>query len=319
MFSSYLTQGELPGYVRFYLTELRRNVDTLVYLHNDDVQLSAACRQWLGENRIELYPVKNEGLDFGMWGKGIGRYQASDYSEIVLANDSCIVFASLDVLFRWCRSGSHDFCGVTDSNEKKRHLQSYFIFIKQTAAERVLAYFAAQGIIREGYEQVVNRYEIGLSQDLLDGGFRMGAYFSVAGSVFTANPSFYFSPTLLRAGMPMIKRKLVNYGYPAPVLDYLAATQACHSAKDLIKLIRQKQGLSSRQVDALFGQCQNEAKWSVKLKIALRNFRRRYVYPLFGIQRTMRLLEHSDFERERGYRVTGPDGGEIKVLQPAPR
>lgn len=116
----------------------------------------------------------NHGLDFGAWRLGWRLLDREGLDELLLLNDSVYgPLTDLTPIFARMDGEACDFWGITDSWDKKYHLQSYFLVIRrQLLASRVFDRFwdSFWLVNHKGY--IVNRCEIGLTQRFLKAGFR---------------------------------------------------------------------------------------------------------------------------------------------------
>jgi rhamnosyltransferase len=207
-FSSFFLTKEIPFFVQYYLQQIRPHFSKIIFITNDEKELSEASQLWLEKHVDDWFLVKNEGFDFGMWQKGINREaNIAEYDHIALMNDSCICFRSLDGYFDWYKESSADVTGMVMSYQVKKHLQSYFLVIKKSAVPIFVHYMKSTNFIDAGYKEVVQRGEIGLSEHLMRAGIKLDAQFEPT-KFPEASPSFVHYQSLLKAGMPLIKRKL---------------------------------------------------------------------------------------------------------------
>lgn len=209
LYSSYFTQTGLPYFVRVYLEQLLPHFGRIVLLTNDDRALDQESLQWLAARDIELMPVRNEGYDFGMWQKAIRRYPELAQSRcLCLANDSCLCFAPLDDFMAWA-SGT-EAAGMVKSREDGEHLQSYLLVFSGRAIPVACQHVLAMNLADAGYDDVVHAGELGLSKSLTDAGIVLQAR-HLPDRHCDGNPSFLLCSALIDAGMPLIKRRLLNY------------------------------------------------------------------------------------------------------------
>lgn len=217
LFSSYFTQDKIPFYIKFYLEELNRHFDELVFITNEK-GLDFTEIDYLKSQDIRIEMVVNEGLDFGMWYKILSKLEVEKYTRIGLVNDSCVLFRTLDHFFRWINEEDLDYCGLIDSNEVSYHIQSYFIIINSPALISLRDYFLKYGIINNK-EQVIRIYEVGLSEYMIQKGFKLGAFFNYAkySKDKTLNILNYKLVELIKDSLPIVKRQTA--------LNYLSLTK----------------------------------------------------------------------------------------------
>jgi lipopolysaccharide biosynthesis protein len=211
LYSSYFTAHSIPYYVRFYLEQLLPHVSKLVFINNDK-QLTEESLSFLRTKGIEIMMVANEGYDFGMWSKGFTQYNAMNYQRVVLVNDSCVLFKDLADDFRRINSSDADYIGMVISDRYATHLQSFFLVINEKAISHVASYFNHHGLVSD-YSQVIETYEIGLTQKLMELGLTVESLYNNAHRAYAKNPSFALVPELIDEGIPLLKKKILFRNY----------------------------------------------------------------------------------------------------------
>jgi rhamnosyltransferase len=184
--------------------------DDVIFLTNQRDLLSKETN-FLKKIGVSMKMVKNEGLDFGMWHKGLSNIDTNKYDQIAFINDSCILFhkGSLKKILDWVDKSDLDYCGITDSDQINYHLQSYFTIVKKRAIPKLVGYYKLNGIINsDDSRDIINTYEIGLSQFLINNNFKIGSYFSHK-DYTTPNISLMEAPHLISKGCPLVKMKLI--------------------------------------------------------------------------------------------------------------
>ena len=211
LFSSYFSGNKIPYYIKYYLQELKKYCNDLIFITNQKSLLPTEI-DFLCNVNVELLLVENEGYDFGMWFKAMNQYDVTNYEQIILANDSCVLFKSLAETFKWIDSTDADYCGLVSSKRVRFHLQSFFLVINKRAIEPVRTYFRNHNIIND-YQKVIEVYEIGLCSHLSSLGLKIKSRFQSNQELEIHNPSFYELDRLLKEGMPMIKKKIIFRSY----------------------------------------------------------------------------------------------------------
>lgn len=211
LFSSYFAGESLPFFVRYYLRTLRLHFDRIVFLTNDNRPLDDESAAWLAAHVDEILPVRNEGFDFGMWQKAIRHLGGlGGCRRVALVNDSCICFAPLDDFFRWADATDAPAMGMVRSNEIAPHLQSYFMLFSGAALPVVEKHVLGVDVVTAAYDDVVLRGELGLSAALRAAGIPLLARYSPEPD-FDLNASFEYCDRFIDDGMPLIKRKMLQY------------------------------------------------------------------------------------------------------------
>lgn len=129
----------------------------------------------------------NEGYDFCSWQAGIAVLGGGTaYDEIICVNDSVYgPFADLAPTLGDARLMDVDFGGMCLSIQDpagglapRPHLQSWFLLFRRPVLEHVAFRDFWEGVVPLDHKRdIVERYEIGLSERLVEAGFRMGALY----------------------------------------------------------------------------------------------------------------------------------------------
>jgi lipopolysaccharide biosynthesis protein len=211
LYASYQTGENLPGYVQFALKHLAETDFTVVLLTNRR-PLSAETMKFLEENNIRLYLTENHGYDFGMWRRFLkdlanGRGDIATLNGItrlLLVNDSIVYYQDKFAEFiHHAECNSADVISLTQNDEVRPHLQSFFLYIKQEALGAFYLHLL-ENPEQETFYDVVHRLEIGLSSVFEEAEVQMAALYH------TDLPTMFAYPELIAQGAGFIKRKLLQ-------------------------------------------------------------------------------------------------------------
>jgi len=178
VFAHYDLQDSLDDYVLYYLNRLQDTVDLLLF-----VTVSSLCQSDIDELSSLGFRViqrDNVGYDFYGYKTGIDQLDLDDYDELVLCNDSVYgPFVDLAELNDKMRARGADFWGITENYEYAHHLQSYYLcFTRKVLQSSEFSNFWHELEVLENKREIIRRYEVGLSQRLLNQGFRAEALVS---------------------------------------------------------------------------------------------------------------------------------------------
>lgn len=149
---------------------------------------------------------ENIGLDFLSWKYGLELMleDLKGTDSLLLVNDSCYgPFFSLNKIFRTMDTKKHhlDIWGLTVSHENRRHLQSYFmVFRSKVLHSACFSNFWAGVEPLKDKDEIIRRYEIGLTTHFEQAGFKVGPVFQ---SPFCHSILLFISK-LLRENHPLI-------------------------------------------------------------------------------------------------------------------
>jgi len=228
IFTHFSELPHIPQYVLVYVNELSKYFDEVIIAAN---QRNFKNSQHHGFNRnVTIQFFENEGYDLGMFYKVFQLINPAEYHKIACVNDSNILFNKLQPIFEWSQKSESDFWGLIDSNEKpwfstypeNYHIQSHFIVFNESAIKYLPAFFENIDIqhilnekdIKKLRRLVIDRWEIGLSQFLLNKGLKSN---SLVNSVsFLAkhkskgkNITHSHYKELIKEGYPLIKKKII--------------------------------------------------------------------------------------------------------------
>jgi lipopolysaccharide biosynthesis protein/glycosyltransferase involved in cell wall biosynthesis len=235
LFAGYNAEGCIHEYVVFYISRLAAIAD---------VHYLADCEMVDGQlEKLAPYVktargYRHEKYDFGSWQEltnHIGWNTIEDYDELILCNDSCYgPLFPLDSIFDTMESKQVDFWGMTESSELlTRHLQSYFlVFSKDVIHANVLKLFFKGVRKQQEFWNYVVKYEIFLTQMLVNMGFKFDSYLKARSEINTTS----FPMTLIRDfKFPFIKIKSytnpeTNLNEPIDGLEQLLSTETSYDA-----------------------------------------------------------------------------------------
>ncbi len=171
VFAHYDKDNTVDEYVYYYLNELLTIVQKLVFVTVSDIPKKDVER--LEELNIEVIKRENIGYDFYSYKVGIEQLDLNLYDELIVCNDS--VFGPLfpmKKIFDKMNTEECDFWGITDSRLIAYHLQSYFlVFRKSILQSLTFSQFWKELKILEDKNEIIKRYEIGLSSTLIKNKF----------------------------------------------------------------------------------------------------------------------------------------------------
>ena len=211
LYASYQTGENLPGYVRFALKHLAETDFTVVLLTNKR-PLSAETMSFLEDNEIKLYLTENHGFDFGMWRRFLkdlanGRNSLVEFnsiSRLLLVNDSIVYFQNNFADFiRRAEASTADVVSLTQNDEVRPHLQSFFLYLKQEALGAFYLHLL-ETPEQETFYDVVHRLEIGMARVFDEAEIKTASLYN------THLRTIFAYPELIAQGAGFIKRKLLQ-------------------------------------------------------------------------------------------------------------
>lgn len=213
VFAIYPHTGVVGDYVLRYIRHLQEVADYLVVVADFDLSDSDIDR--LERSGItKLLYGRHGKYDFGSYQIGINYLRnkscLDQCSELILCNDSC--YGPIDNFYGMLSSMSSmdcDFAGLTDSPQLRYHLQSYFLLFKKNVfLSETFSVFFSNVKEQKKVSLVVKKYEVGLTQALLNANFKPGAliHYKKISNDSDINPTFY-PLQLIKQGSELIKVK----------------------------------------------------------------------------------------------------------------
>jgi len=166
--------------------------------------------------------TENIGYDFYAWKKGMEVAAPAECSQLLLMNSSVLgPLRPLDRVFAAMAKRKPDFWGITDSQEIRYHVQSYFlVFERRILQSEVFASFWRDLVPVSERQQVIYRYETQLTRLFNQHGFSSDSYLSRR-KILLRNPGLFFrrrkqNTTIFhpleayKAGLPFLKIQLIR-------------------------------------------------------------------------------------------------------------
>ena len=161
-----------------YIRQLKDSGRSVVFVTNSG-WLEPSAEAMLITLCSSILIRRNVGYDFGGWRDAIEMLDLPrpDTEEIIIANDSvCGPFLPLEPMLLRLDYTVADVWGLTDSWQHRYHLQSYFVaFGPRAIRSPVFRRFWSTVIPAPSKLFIVRRYEIGLTQALLEDGLEVSA------------------------------------------------------------------------------------------------------------------------------------------------
>lgn len=229
VFAHYDKDNLIDDYVVYYLKALRGLCDKLVFVTCNEISdVEMAKLDGLVDFTIA---EKHDEYDFGSYKRGFLYLQDAGHlantDELIFANDSCFApLYPLEPIFEKMENQGCDFWGITKNRfgaDKKDdkfftvirpHIQSYFlVFTKKVFQEPVFADFIKSIKHHEQKMDIIINYEIGLSELLVNNGFKDDTYVK---DYYRFNHTLYsfWRELITKSKLPLIKCsifRLVNH------------------------------------------------------------------------------------------------------------
>jgi lipopolysaccharide biosynthesis protein len=203
VFAHYDSDGNVREYIRFHLRALRPLCERLVFVST--APLSEETKSKIAPLVDAVHCLPNVGFDFWMWRHALGLETGlgASFDEVLLTNSS--VFGPVGDLAETVgrmTATPCDYWGINESDElEQRCFQSYFLVFKNTVLKSSSwSGFWAGVVPLADKNQVIRRYEMGISVHMRNAGWRSASVVPILRGQGTGNPTFHLTEELLRNG-----------------------------------------------------------------------------------------------------------------------
>jgi lipopolysaccharide biosynthesis protein len=165
-------------YVYYYIKELKVVADEIIFVTTSKIGLEDQKKVKKIANKLIIR--ENVGYDFMSYKIGLSEYDLNNFDEVIICNDSVYgPLYSFKKVFGSMAKKDCDFWGITLTScslnkDPKLHLQSYFcVFKRRVFLSECFSYFWNNVEILNNKSDVIDKYEIGLTQSLLKCNFKV--------------------------------------------------------------------------------------------------------------------------------------------------
>ena len=233
LFSMYTSDGSIPADVRYLVSQLNAQRDGVYGIIATDA--GGFFDKTVAPEALSLFRGvilrQNRGLDFSAFAHMLRIFpELWDANELTFTNDSNFGPLSLTDfghLFARSDQSNSSFIGLTESTEgpddtERYHLQSFFYTLKREALRHpgVQKFWLEQvfSFPNTKKSEIISRYELGMTQAMLDLGLKTEALFALPTLSEKRNPSILDAEQLIQRGYPFLKKSLFRFGALAPYL-----------------------------------------------------------------------------------------------------
>lgn len=202
--------GLLDPHVQFFLGELRKHCETLIFVSTSILPAELKKAALICD---EVISRENVGYDFVSWKIGLGLLEFPEsYDEITFVNDSCYgPLFDLGKVFKRADSKVCDMWGLTYSHEIAPHIQSFFFsFQKKIISSLDFKNFWSSVEPLVDKKEIIRRYEVGMTTYFVERGYSASALFDIRSMTFLEKltAAFYNGPYLQRKFIRVFRRFL---------------------------------------------------------------------------------------------------------------
>lgn len=220
IFAHFDKDNVIDDYVIYYLNALKKVAQKIIFV--SDCDLSSAETDKLTGIADKIIAKRHGEHDFGSYKRGFLFTQENnllnDTDELIFSNDSCYgPFVPLENVFEKMEQEVCNFWGITQNNKFKifknffwktceiPHIQSYFLVLKKEIFNSDVFLNFIKSVKKEkSRNDVILKYEIGLSELLLENNFKMKSFIEAYSE--ESSPFLHRAQELIQNhGMPFLK------------------------------------------------------------------------------------------------------------------
>lgn len=176
VFAHYDNDDIVDSYVFNYIEKLKKATDYIVIVSTAKLSLSDINK--LKKICSSVIVRENIGYDFMSYKVGLESFDYAQYDEVLICNDSVYgPFYQLENILEKMSNKQCDFWGMTEGKEISYHLQSYFIVCKKNILNsEAFRLFWNDVEVLNDKRMIIEKYEIGFSENLFKSGFTASVY-----------------------------------------------------------------------------------------------------------------------------------------------
>lgn len=251
IFAHFDKDNVIDDYIIYYLNALKKIAQRIIFV--SDCNLNYTETDKLKDIADEVIAKPYGEHDFGSYKRGflfaLENNLLNDTDELIFANDSCYgPFFPLESVFKTMGQKSCNFWGITQNNKFKifkncfcgktleiPHIQSYFFVLKKEVFNSDSFLNFINSIKKEkNRNEVILKYEIGLSKLLLENNFVMKSYIEAYQD--ESSPFLHRAQELiLNHGMPFLKCAIPRGRYVGLSVDLAEIAKVSDYPVEMIK------------------------------------------------------------------------------------
>jgi GT2 family glycosyltransferase len=179
VFSHYDVKNEIQDHVIYYLNELNK-LNFSIFFVSSCPHLKLTERSKINKITSAIICSNGNGRDWGNYAMGYNySLGITKVKNILFTNDSIWgPITSLKPFFNFAEKSSTEILGLTDSYQTEYHIQSYFIYCKESVCNsKIFEYYFEKFIPQINKQDIIQQNEIGFSRLFRNSGYQLDAFF----------------------------------------------------------------------------------------------------------------------------------------------
>lgn len=249
IFSHFSVSNSIEDYVIYYLKELKKFADTIVFV-SDCNDITPEETNKIKDLVSEIIVGHHGEYDFGSYKRGfvfaLNNNLLDSAEELIFANDSAYapLFPFDDLFNKMSDDKTSDFWGITENinlyYSPVKHVQSYFVAFKpQCFKSEIFTNFIKNITAKENKDDIIRDYECGLTKALTEAGYKYNIYCEIS-KKYSGSESWYYKKLISQDKCPFLKRSIPMFRDSLPVfgLKHFIKTKTDYDYKLIEKDIK---------------------------------------------------------------------------------
>jgi hypothetical protein len=137
----------------------------IIIINSRGLPYNQEVQNFCSSQNIKYIEVDNgPALDFGKWCYILKTEDLSEYSFVVLTNDSYVIHRPIHHFYNLTAKMNAELYGYNDSTQINYHYQSYLFSLRRDAVDKFINMFDSKIHLINGYTSVINNFELKLTQ-----------------------------------------------------------------------------------------------------------------------------------------------------------
>ena len=212
LFAAYNKNNIISNELFSYLTELSRLGDIIFFMDNSLCDLEKDKLKNI-KNILFFHCEKHGEYDFGSYKRSflyaLQHNILNKYSWVYFVNDSVYMLSSPEKIIIELETSNSDMIGMCSYENENIpfHIQSWFFGVNKKLATSKFFYGVINGIEKqEEKDDIIYKYEIGITQKVINQGYKALAYLEECG----IDDVRWRSLNAIKSGLPFLKKAAVD-------------------------------------------------------------------------------------------------------------
>lgn len=246
IFASFNKNGLIPEYVIYYLKELKKCVDGIIFVTDNPIMEEELDK--IKDYVIFAQCVRHEEYDFGSYKRGFNiaqKYNLLQYTqELVICNDSCYgPINGFEDTFKEMEEANTDFWGLSQNKIIQTHIQSFFYtFRRNVFTSKYFSEWLNNIRKQPDVSFVIKKYECRFTNHLHKHGFTFSTLLplEISKDIKASDNKTFYPVTLVKNyNFPLIKTKVFKGNFDLREDKYELSRYIKNTNSELYSIIQE--------------------------------------------------------------------------------